>query len=71
MTEQQSKNDWREEYAYTLGNGPDEPGTVAEQANWLLSPRQGSMHLALRTYGPRQPIIDQVWKPPTVTPRSA
>lgn len=48
--------------------GPDEPGTAAEQANWLPSPRQGSMHLVLRTYGPRQPIIDQVWTPPAVTP---
>ncbi|WP_182912023.1 DUF1254 domain-containing protein [Sphingomonas cavernae] len=47
---------------------PNPPTDPAERANWLPSPRQGSFHLVLRTYGPKQPIIDQVWVPPAVTP---
>jgi len=47
---------------------PDPPKTPAERANWLPSPFQGNFYLVLRSYGPKQPIIDQVWAPPAVTP---
>ncbi|MDQ6437946.1 DUF1254 domain-containing protein [Mesorhizobium sp. LHD-90] len=47
---------------------PDAPSDPSERANWLPSPAQGAFHLALRTYVPKQPIIDQVWVPPAVTP---
>ena len=47
---------------------PDPPTDASELANWLPSPADGNFYLILRTYGPRQPIIDQVWEPPAVTP---
>lgn len=47
---------------------PDAPSDPAARANWLPSPSQGSFHLLLRTYGPKQPVIDQTWAPPAVTP---
>ena len=37
---------------------PDAPTDPSERANWLPSPAHGNFHL---TYGPKQPIIDQVW----------
>ena len=47
---------------------PDQPKGPAERANWLPSPAKGNFYLVLRTYGPKQPIIDQVWAPPAVIP---
>ena len=40
---------------------PDAPTDPSERANWLPPPAHGNFHLILRTYGPKQPIIDQVW----------
>ena len=48
---------------------PNQPTAQSERANWLPSPPNGSFYLILRTHGPRQPIIDQVWAPPAVTPQ--
>jgi hypothetical protein len=47
---------------------PDEPTDPSMRANWLPSPATGNFYLILRTYGPKQPIIDQLWQPPAVTP---
>jgi hypothetical protein len=41
------------------------PGTDKE-TNWLPTPKQGAFSLALRTYGPGEPIVKQTWQPPTV-----
>lgn len=47
---------------------PDEPGNSSMRANWLPSPAKGNFYLVLRTYGPKQPLIEQVWQPPAVIP---
>jgi len=47
---------------------PDAPADPEQRANWLPSPKDGTFYLVLRTYGPRQPIIDQTWAPPPVVP---
>jgi hypothetical protein len=43
----------------------DAPGQNRD-ANWLPSPAQGGMILALRLYSPKQTVIDGVWTPPPV-----
>jgi hypothetical protein len=43
----------------------DAPGQDRD-ANWLPSPREGGMILALRLYAPRRAVIDGVWTPPPV-----
>jgi hypothetical protein len=35
-------------------------------ANWLPTPKEAAFSMALRTYGPGEPIIKQTWQPPTV-----
>ena len=46
---------------------PEAPSDPSERANWLPLQRR-YFYLILRTYGPKQPIIDQVWVPPAVNP---
>jgi hypothetical protein len=41
------------------------PG-VDKEANWLPTPKQGAFSMALRIYGPGEPIVKQTWQPPTV-----
>jgi hypothetical protein len=36
------------------------------ESNWLPTPKQGQFNMALRCYGPGEPIIKQTWQPPTV-----
>ncbi len=43
----------------------DAPGRD-RAANWLPSPREGGMILALRLYSPKRSVIDGVWAPPPV-----
>lgn len=52
--------------SFTVDIQPDAPSDPAARANWLPAPRQGPFHLILRTYGPKQPVIDQAWAPPAV-----
>jgi len=42
---------------------PDDPGP-ARRANWLPSPRSGSMALSLRAYWPEERILSRQWIPP-------
>jgi hypothetical protein len=41
------------------------PGKDRE-SNWLPTPKQGQFNMALRCYGPGEPIIKQTSQPPTV-----
>ncbi|AYC32392.1 DUF1254 domain-containing protein [Pseudomonas cavernae] len=54
--------------SFTVHIQPDAPSDPVARANWLPSPHQGAFHMVLRTYGPKQPVIDQTWAPPAVTP---
>ena len=47
---------------------PEPPTVPAQRANWLPSPAKGNFYLIMRTYGPKQPIIDQTWEPPAIMP---
>lgn len=47
---------------------PDAPSGASERANWLPAPAKDNFYLVLRTYVPKQPILDQAWAPPAVTP---
>ena len=53
---------------FTIYIQPDEPADPERRANWLPSPQDGTFYLVLRTYGPREPIIEQTWAPPHVVP---
>jgi hypothetical protein len=43
----------------------DSPGKDKE-SNWLPTPKHAQFNMALRCYGPGEPIIKQTWQPPTV-----
>ncbi|MBD1577626.1 DUF1254 domain-containing protein [Vibrio sp. S11_S32] len=54
----------------TIYMQPNAPTDPAKKANWLPSPKAGAgnFYLILRAYAPKQPLIDQAWIPPAVTP---
>ena len=54
--------------SFTIYVQPNKPQEKEKIANWLPSPSKGNFYLVLRTYGPKQPIIEQVWEPPAVFP---
>jgi hypothetical protein len=43
----------------------DSPGPDKE-SNWLLAPKGADFSLYIRSYWPKQPILDGIWKPPVV-----
>src|SRR5262245_52581852 len=43
-----------------------EPPSADKQANWLPSPKQGGMLLALRLYAPKKEVADGTWSPPPI-----
>ena len=54
--------------SYTIYLQSDAPSDPNKQANWLPSPKDGTFYLVLRTYGPKEALIQQTWTPPAVTP---
>jgi hypothetical protein len=47
---------------YLQSNSPGKD----KESNWLPTPKRGQFNMALRCYGPGEPIIKQTWQPPTV-----
>lgn len=45
----------------------DSPGADKE-SNWLPAAKSGDLFLVMRNYIPEQPIINQTWVPPGITP---
>jgi hypothetical protein len=50
----------------TLYLQSDSPGKDKE-SNWLPTLKHAQFNMALRCYGPGEPIIQQTWQPPTVS----
>ncbi len=51
--------------SFTIYLQSKSPGGERE-SNWLPTPADGKFYLVLRTYGPKQDLLDRKWAPPAV-----
>jgi hypothetical protein len=49
----------------TLVVQSESPG-VDKESNWLLAPKDTDFSLYIRTYWPKQEVLDGSWKPPAI-----